>query len=951
MQSIKKSVSVLVLLSMLVSMLALLPISVFAEDVTSAPAATDKESVLEVKWNKGYVGSKTHSTYKNKINASSGSAYSYTDVIVIPKKGTKIYFKDDISPYATFDCFVFSEWKKSGSSYVMDTLEGTNVFGSTDSKGDNRNGISVTNVSGGVLYEYVTDKDNQAIRICYNSSGHSKDVTVYQVLTDGKSTKQQMDDTSFTETFNANGTITGIQWFCGYASSETNTNGSAKEVKPYSADYLHSGLIRIPEKGTTVTFGVNTTYTPNTNINSITVYKKSGNAYVYSAGLNGTDTRVYSAKGDTKTYTYTSSADNEVIRVCFRYGTNGHYWQNDITVTAKWAKTGAAGTLGAKPVLDWPKEEIFSLTTGARLIGTEVPVKWNDGYIGSRYHASNAYKIAGGKNDVNNYTDVITVPKKGTTVYFFDETFTDHQGGSYASTSVLSVSHWKKSGSNWVIDMDKEQLDGCQVKNMIMNDYYRIYCYTTTEDNENIRLCLRQCPKDSGADDSIRPVYFVEPTDFEARVDAIGSFFGNSYTDPDGTTVPFEVYLPEDYNPEKQYTLIFDNSEDGAVSDLLAKCKYTGIIVKTRESGDRLIRLLEEVVLKYPVCISDVLFIGGMEIALYANEYDHLRIAQALLYIGNGTPKLPHTPAKNIADFETALAAAEWLVGESDNYYDVLEGITFYAIGDSYFGGSKIGQHRTWVNLLGNKYNMSYINYGIGGNTVAHFSGIPSNSPAMAVRISSLPEGGDIYFLEGGRNDRGKGVPIGKDTDMQNTTFKGALNIMIRNVLIKNPDALIILVTAWSYKGSENPSNDDYAKAMLDLVAYHNNDHIICLNAADAEWSGIDMAKADIRQKYCIASNDVSHLNVDGMNLVLTPFELWIAEQYARFKGVEMTNLKTLAKFDPSLLNAPEETPPVESAPSAGDTEAKKGCTSLVAAFPVMLAVMVGGVLSIKKKD
>ncbi len=940
---LKKITSVLLLAAMLIGMLAALPLSVFAEEASTAPAATDKETILTVKWNKGFVGSKTNKSFKNKISESSSSGYSYSDIIIIPKKGTKIYFTDDKGSVATFDVYVFSEWKKSGSSYVLDAPEGTSLFGTSS-----YNGMGSAKVAGGQKYEYITHKDNQAIRLCYHSTGHSEPVTVYQILTNEKSTKEQIEATSFTETFNADGTISGIQWFCGYASSATNTNGSAKETKPHSKDYLHSGLIKIPTAGTTVSFTASSSHTANNAFNGITTYKKQGDAYVYNNGLDGLNARIFKSSGGKHTYTYTSSVDNEVIRVCFKIGTDGNYWQPNVNVTATWTKDGATPTFGGPaPTLDWPDEEVISLLTGADMIGKVVETEWHNGYIGSQYHATNAYKIASPNSVEYNYTDVITIPKKGSTIYFFDEMYEDYKGGSYAGITVMALSHWKQSGSNWVIDKDKVNLDACQVKNMIMNDYYRIYTYTTTEDNEHVRLCLRQCPPDDRMEDTIRPVYVVEPTDFEAKADTLGAFFESSYTDPDGTSVPFSVYLPKNYTTDTQYNLVFDTSADGAVSDLLAKCEFTGIIVKTQESGARLFRLLEEVMNHYPVCISDVLFIGGDEMHAHLEEYEHLRLAQAFLYTGDKTVKLKHAPVKKLSDTATTLEAAEWLVGQAESYYNILEGLTFYAIGDSYFGGSKIGQHRTWVNLLGNKYDMNYINFGYGGNTVAHFSGISANSPSMADRYGAMPNGGDIYIIEGGRNDRGKGVPFGTNTDLKNTTFKGALNIMIKGIKKNNPDALIILVTAWSYKGKENPSNNDYADAMKELVEYHNDKSIICLYAADAKWTGIEMSNASVRKLYCIAANDVSHLNVDGMNMVLPKFEKWIAEEYAKFKGIELTDRKSAARFNADLLNAIETTEaPTDTAPAE-----EKGCGSTVAAVPTVVVCLIGTAFVIKKKE
>ncbi len=935
---------------MLSAIFMLIPTAVFAETAETAPEAKGEASLLPVKWNSGYVGSRTNGSNKNKLAPSASSSYSYSDIIIIPKAGTKIYFTDSVGSVAASSAYVFSEWKLSGSSYVLDAIEGTNVIGTAS-----YNGIGSTKVSGGQAYEYITDKDNQAIRICYQSQSHTTPVEVYQVLTSEKSTKAQMADTNFTEVFNSDGTITGIQWFCGYTSSATNDNGSAKETKPHSADYLHSGFISVPKAGTTVSFSLVSTHAPNDAFNGITTYEKSGEGYVYLDGLAGTSTRIYTASGNTRTYTFTTSKDNEVIRVCFKTSTDGNYWQKGFNVKATWKLAGNAPTLSDEaPEFEWPDPELLSLLTGAPLMGEEIPMKWNHGYIGSQYHGSAPFAITSPNNVEYNYSDVFTVPKAGTTVYFFDETYTDYKGSQYASTSVMTVSHWKKSGNTWIFDMDKEYLDGCRAYSIIMTEHYRIYSYTTTEDNENLRLCLRQCPVDERLDDPTPPVYLVLPTDFEAKSDVKGSLTPHSYTDTDGTATDFEIYLPEDYTDDKQYTLVFDTGEDRAYSEMLAKCKYTGIIVRFNGNFDKTLRLLDEVMKKYPVCVSDLLFIGADELALHIHEFKDLRLGEALLYTGPNNVRLENISVKKASDFGNVIEALTWLTGESDNYYDILEGLTFYAIGDSYFGGSEIGQHQTWVNLFGNKYGMNYINFGLGGNTVGTYSGISSNSPAMAVRYTMMPKDGDIYILEGGRNDRSRGVPIGKNTDITASTFKGALNIMIKNIRKECPDALIIMVTAWSYKGGENPSNNDYADAMRELAEFHNDGHIVCMYAADSAWTGIEMADANVRSQYCIASNDISHLNVDGMNMVLPKFEEWIAKTYSAFKGAELTDRSMLQKFDASLANKePEVSTATPEVTTENSNEEKGGCFSLVTlpTAGIIIISVFGFALSLGKND
>ena len=207
-------------------------------------------------------------------------------------------------------------------------------------------------------------------------------------------------------------------------------------------------------------------------------------------------------------------------------------------------------------------------------------------------------------------------------------------------------------------------------------------------------------------------------------------------------------------------------------------------------------------------------------------------------------------------------------------------------MGDSYFGGSSLGKEGTWVNMLGEKYGMNYINYGIGGSTMSDY--VTTNNP-MVQRFKSMKKGdADIILLEGGRNDRTKEVPIGDFESRDSKTFMGSINIMLDSMLKTYPNALIILVTPWYHTGkvaATGLSNVDYANAMRSLAEYRNDPRIVCLYAADPNTIGVNMNDASFRAKYCIAENDVSHLNLDGMKYVLTYMEQFIASEYAKFKG------------------------------------------------------------------
>ena len=235
---------------------------------------------------------------------------------------------------------------------------------------------------------------------------------------------------------------------------------------------------------------------------------------------------------------------------------------------------------------------------------------------------------------------------------------------------------------------------------------------------------------------------------------------------------------------------------------------------------------------------------------------------------------------------ELAVSNDYSVLKSQEDFNKLLAGITMYAMGDSYFGGSSLGKEGTWVNLLGEKYGMDYVNYGIGGSTMSDY--VTDKNP-MVLRYTRMAKGdADIILLEGGRNDRTKEVPIGDLDSRDSKTFMGSINIMLDGMLKTYPNALIILITPWNHTGKVADTglcNVDYANAMRKLAEHRNDKRIVCLYAADPSLVGVDMNDASFRAKYCIKPDDVSHLNLDGMKMVLPFMEQFIASEYAKFKG------------------------------------------------------------------
>ncbi len=134
------------------------------EEVTTEEPMDTTPFKIEVNWNVGYVGSSTNPYgYANKLNPG-GGAYSYTDVIEIAHKGTKIVIKDTKKGSSSGNCYVISSWKRSGNDWEID-LDGINIPGGGK--------YVIETESDAVVYTYITSVDNECIRFCYRSNSTS----------------------------------------------------------------------------------------------------------------------------------------------------------------------------------------------------------------------------------------------------------------------------------------------------------------------------------------------------------------------------------------------------------------------------------------------------------------------------------------------------------------------------------------------------------------------------------------------------------------------------------------------------------------------------------------------------------------------------------------------------------------------------------------------------------
>lgn len=396
------------------------------------------------------------------------------------------------------------------------------------------------------------------------------------------------------------------------------------------------------------------------------------------------------------------------------------------------------------------------IACGNDLEENEIKVKWRRGFVGSDLHETDALTLVK-KADGYSYTDVITIPEKGTRITFTDCNAEGSVDTDYATKEIFVLSHWIEQDGEWVLEHPGDNYTGTggragEITRWKGDDV--VYSYVTSYDNESIRLCYRS---------------------------------GQTGTNKSKIEFP-RVYAERTLD---KGTLL--SSESNVLKDLLVH-KFL------QTSKDEL-------------------------------------------------------------------------------WYEELEGITMYAMGDSYFGGSKNGVEYVWPNLMAQKYEMEFRNYGIGGSSVCNRGHKP-----MCNRISEMTVGSpDIVLLEGGRNDFVGGFALGDVNSTDPATFCGGINSCIDQLQAKYPNALIIGITCWAYNAT-NESGDkqaDFGNAMMEVCAARG---IPCFNAMDKTNTGVDMDSSAFRKAYSQDEGDVSHLNTAGMILVEPAFEKFIAEQYKAFK-------------------------------------------------------------------
>lgn len=254
--------------------------------------------------------------------------------------------------------------------------------------------------------------------------------------------------------------IVETNWQLGYVGSSTNTGGFVNVLNPNGGSYSYSDVIDMGPAGSTISFA-----------DEVSGFASAA-AYVISFWIKNGDTYELDVEADNipggassvgkRTYEFVTTEANQAIRVTYRSEQKADF------------------------VPEY--EEIF-------IDGVKVETNWNFGYVkanGTITENGPAYS----------YTDVIVVPNAGSKVTFTDS---NKNGSAYCSDSAYVFSTWTKDGDNWVFASGVKGVDGATFVDTPAPPV--VYSYTSTKDNELVRLCYRSEEKaGTPIDPALRPV-------------------------------------------------------------------------------------------------------------------------------------------------------------------------------------------------------------------------------------------------------------------------------------------------------------------------------------------------------------------------------------------------------------------------------------------------------------
>ena len=152
-------------------------------------------------------------------------------------------------------------------------------------------------------------------------------------------------------------------------------------------------------------------------------------------------------------------------------------------------------------------------------------------------------------------------------------------------------------------------------------------------------------------------------------------------------------------------------------------------------------------------------------------------------------------------------------------YGDSITHGTFTDVGDA-APDSKVD--RKWCDVVSERLGFkSLSNYAQNGISISSTSSVLSSS-ALSLGYINLRADAEVIMNAAGTNDFGTKVKLGKNTDQEDVSFCGGLNVLCKGLKEKFPNALVIFITPIDRKGSASNelglSLDDYRQKIEEIA-------------------------------------------------------------------------------------------------------------------------------------
>jgi len=497
----RRLLAVLLVLAMTLGMVPMLVLTAGAEIPVLDDAVIGEDgAIADLNWANGYIGSPAHDNGNHWKTVATGAnaSYRYSDVVKIPKAGTTLVWSEStVKGSMSQNAMLLTSWKATEDGWVIDTA-GANVVAQPRTSNQNQHYDATNEV---ITYFYTTTRDNEYLRFsCYGGLADNTYATTAEACP-----KVYAYTPAFMEGETAGEGTVDVEWIKGFVGSYTNDYGYINSVKIEgfvpANDYNLSMPIIVPKAGTTLyiteaadspAFSTDQAYA----FSTWTVGADGRLDLFYGLSAGATDSVCLTVDGEgNRHYAYTTSYDNEIVRVTTR-GT--------ATPALTYKENNAEAWAPA----------LIAAGFDATQAGKPYMLGWYSGLIG----VGSGSLVSG--SPVYSFSDVIPVYGKGTTITFTDLVHDAEAGASnFASDTVYTVARFDGSDYTGVSGaaVAMEMIgggcvgDGATARDEAFYAGKRVYTYTTTEDIEYIRLCYSNVGNEVNGATLAPMVYITAP--------------------------------------------------------------------------------------------------------------------------------------------------------------------------------------------------------------------------------------------------------------------------------------------------------------------------------------------------------------------------------------------------------------------------------------------------------